>query len=87
MIDSGIAGLILAAAYMISGRVLWVTILAHRFIGTIAVTALYFGWASQAASGLDDTRPQSPFPPLNVYPVRPVAFMPAITMIAVSSLS
>lgn len=44
VIDSGIAGLILGAAYLISGRNLWASILAHGFIDTFAVVTLYFGW-------------------------------------------
>ncbi|MGH8174474.1 MAG: CPBP family intramembrane glutamic endopeptidase, partial [Rhodanobacteraceae bacterium] len=44
IIDSGIAGLILGAAYMASGRNLWTSILAHGFIDTFGVVALYFGW-------------------------------------------
>jgi len=43
IIDSGIAGLILGAAYVMSGRNLWVTILAHGFIDTFALTLVYFG--------------------------------------------
>ena len=46
MIDSGIAGLILGAAYMLSGRNLWAAILAHGFIDTVGVVSLYFGWDS-----------------------------------------
>lgn len=46
IIDSGIAGLILGAAYLVSGRNLWASILAHGFIDTYAVTVLYFGWDS-----------------------------------------
>lgn len=46
MIDSGFAGLVLGTAYLISGRNLWVSILAHGFIDTIGVAALYFGLAS-----------------------------------------
>jgi membrane protease YdiL (CAAX protease family) len=44
MVDSGIAGLILGVAYMLSGRNLWVCILAHGFINTFAIIALFFGW-------------------------------------------
>jgi membrane protease YdiL (CAAX protease family) len=43
MIDSGIAGLILGAAYLLSGRNLWVCVLAHGFIDSIGVILLYFG--------------------------------------------
>ena len=46
IVDSGIAGLILGAAYLLSGRNLWVSILAHGFIDTYAVTVVYFGWDS-----------------------------------------
>lgn len=46
VIDSGMAGLILGAAYVLSGRNLWACILAHGFIDTIGVTAVFFGWAT-----------------------------------------
>ena len=46
MIDSGVAGLILGAAYLLTGRNLWTSILAHGFIDTCAVVLLYFGLAS-----------------------------------------
>jgi uncharacterized protein len=46
IVDSGMAGLILGAAYLISGRNLWACILAHGFIDTAMVIALFFGWAS-----------------------------------------
>jgi len=46
IIDSGIAGLILGAAYMASGRNLWTSILTHGFIDTVAVAAVYLGWDS-----------------------------------------
>jgi len=46
IIDSGIAGLILGAADMASGRNLWASILAHGFIDTFGVVVLYFGWDS-----------------------------------------
>src|SRR5580698_8531689 len=45
MIDSGMAGLVLGAAYLLSGRNLWVCILAHGFIDTAGIVALFFGWA------------------------------------------
>ena len=44
MVDSGVAGLILGAAYLASGRVLWTTILAHGFIDTFGVVALFLGY-------------------------------------------
>jgi membrane protease YdiL (CAAX protease family) len=45
IVDSGVAGLILGAAYLFSGRNLWASILAHGFIDTFGVIALFFGWA------------------------------------------
>ncbi len=44
IVDSGMAGLVLGAAYVLSGRNLWVCILAHGFIDTFGVTAAFFGW-------------------------------------------
>ena len=44
MVDSGMAGLLLGTAYMLSGRNLWACILAHGFIDTFGVIALFFGW-------------------------------------------
>ena len=46
ILDSGVAGLILGAAYMLSGRNLWASILAHGFIDTFGVIGLLFGWES-----------------------------------------
>jgi CAAX protease family protein len=46
VVDSGVAGLILGAAYMLSGRNLWAAVLAHGLIDTVGVVSLYFGWAS-----------------------------------------
>jgi len=43
MIDSGMAGLVLGAAYLLSGRNLWVCILAHGFIDTFGLTVAFFG--------------------------------------------
>ncbi len=43
ILDSGVAGLILAGAYLLSGRCLWTTILAHGLIDTTAVALTYFG--------------------------------------------
>ena len=45
IIDSGIAGLILGAAYMIAGRNLWACVLAHGFIDTFRVIDAFFGWS------------------------------------------
>jgi hypothetical protein len=46
IVDSGMAGLVLGTAYLLSGRNLWVCILAHGFIDTFGVVALFFGWAT-----------------------------------------
>jgi membrane protease YdiL (CAAX protease family) len=46
IVDSGMAGLLLGAAYILSGRNLWVCILAHGFIDTVGAIATFFGWAS-----------------------------------------
>ena len=46
MIDSGFAGLILGSAYMVAGRNLWASILAHGFIDTFGVIDAFFGWSN-----------------------------------------
>jgi uncharacterized protein len=46
IVDAGIAGLILGAAYLLSGRNLWVAILGHGFIDTFAVIVVFLGWQS-----------------------------------------
>lgn len=46
ILDSGMAGFILGAAYIVSGRNLWASILAHGFIDTFAVVVAFFGWSS-----------------------------------------
>jgi len=46
IIDSGMAGLVLGAAYVLSKRNLWVSILAHGFIDTFGVVCAFFGWFS-----------------------------------------
>lgn len=46
VLDSGIAGLMFGAAYLISGRNLWASVLAHGFVDTYGVAALYFGWST-----------------------------------------
>jgi hypothetical protein len=45
IIDSGIAGLILGAAYMCAGRNLWASILTHGFIDTFGVIDAFLGWS------------------------------------------
>ena len=44
--DSAVAGLILGTAYLLAGRNLWASILAHGFIDTYAVVVVYLGWQS-----------------------------------------
>jgi hypothetical protein len=46
IVDSGVAGLILGATFLLSGRNLWACILAHGLIDTFGVVMLYFGWAN-----------------------------------------
>jgi membrane protease YdiL (CAAX protease family) len=45
VLDSAMAGLILGAAYLISGRCLWTSILAHGLIDSTGVVLLFFGLA------------------------------------------
>ncbi|MGB9030105.1 MAG: CPBP family intramembrane glutamic endopeptidase [Acidobacteriaceae bacterium] len=44
MVDSGIAGIILAAVFVLSRRNLWACVLAHGFIDTVAVVTAFLGW-------------------------------------------
>jgi uncharacterized protein len=46
VIDSTVAGLVLGTAYLVSGRNLWVCILAHGFIDTYAVAVEFLGGTS-----------------------------------------
>jgi membrane protease YdiL (CAAX protease family) len=46
VLDSGVAGLILGAAYLLSGRNLWASVLAHGFIDTFGLIVLFFGGQS-----------------------------------------
>ena len=46
VIDSGVAGLILGIAYMLAGRNLWASILAHGFIDTFGIIDAFFGWST-----------------------------------------
>jgi membrane protease YdiL (CAAX protease family) len=43
MVDSAVAGLVLGSVYFLAGRNLWVAILAHGFIDTFGIIALFFG--------------------------------------------
>lgn len=45
IVDSGVAGLILGLAFLLARRNLWAPVLAHGFIDTFGVVALYFGFA------------------------------------------
>lgn len=45
VVDSAVAGLVLGAAYLISRRCLWTTILAHGLIDSTGVVLLFFGLA------------------------------------------
>jgi membrane protease YdiL (CAAX protease family) len=44
ILDSAVAGLILGTAFMLSGNNLWTAILAHGFIDTCGVVAVFFGF-------------------------------------------
>lgn len=46
VVDSTYSGLILGGAYLLSGRNLWAPILAHGLSDTIAVVAIFMGWAT-----------------------------------------
>jgi CAAX protease family protein len=46
IVDSGFAGLVLGAAYLLARRNLFAPMLAHGFIDTVGVVALFFGWDS-----------------------------------------
>lgn len=43
IVDSGVAGLVLGTAYLLSGRNLWASILAHGFIDTYGIVLLFLG--------------------------------------------
>lgn len=45
ILGSGVAGLILGGVYLLSGRCLWTSILAHGLIDTTGVVLLFFGLA------------------------------------------
>jgi len=44
IVDSAVSGLILGAAYLLSGRVLWTSVLAHGLIDTTGVVAAFLGF-------------------------------------------
>lgn len=43
MVDSSVAGLVLGAAYLRSGRTQWATVLAHGSIDAFGLVAWYLG--------------------------------------------
>ena len=43
ILDSSVAGLILGSAYLLAGRNLWASVLAHGFIDTIGLLLLFLG--------------------------------------------
>jgi len=43
ILDSGVGGLLMAGAFLLSGRCLWTTILAHGLSDTVAVVLTYLG--------------------------------------------
>jgi membrane protease YdiL (CAAX protease family) len=45
IVDSGFAGLILGAAYMLADRNLWACIFTHGFVDTCGVINAFFGWS------------------------------------------
>jgi membrane protease YdiL (CAAX protease family) len=46
VMDSTYSGLVLGGIYLLSGRNLWVPILAHGITDTVAVVATFMGWAN-----------------------------------------
>jgi len=46
VLDSGMAGLILGAAYMLAGRNMWACVLAHGIIDSVGLIAAYAGLAN-----------------------------------------
>ena len=43
IVDSTFAGLVLGSAYLLAGRNLWASVLAHGLIDTVGVAAVFFG--------------------------------------------
>ena len=46
IVESSYSGLVLGSAYLLTGRNLWVPILAHGISDTFAVVMVFFGWAN-----------------------------------------
>ena len=43
ILDSGVAGLVLGTAYLLSGRNLWASIIAHGLIDTVGIVVVFLG--------------------------------------------
>jgi membrane protease YdiL (CAAX protease family) len=46
VMDSTYSGVVLGGVYLLSGRNLWAPILAHGLVDTVAVAAVFMGWAN-----------------------------------------
>jgi uncharacterized protein len=46
VIDSTYSGLVLGGVYLLAGRNLWVSILAHGMTDTVAILVVFMGWAT-----------------------------------------
>lgn len=46
IVDSTYSGLVLGSVYLLSGRNLWVAILAHGLSDTLAIVVIFMGWAT-----------------------------------------
>lgn len=46
IVDSTYSGLVLGSVYLLSGRNLWASILAHGISDTLAVVVIFIGWAT-----------------------------------------
>jgi uncharacterized protein len=46
IMDSTYSGLVLGGVYLLSGRNLWAPVLAHGITDTVAVVAIFMGWAN-----------------------------------------
>jgi hypothetical protein len=46
VLDSTYSGVVLGSVYLLSGRNLWASILAHGISDTLAVAVVFLGWAN-----------------------------------------
>jgi uncharacterized protein len=46
VIDSTYSGLVLGSVYLLTGRNLWASILAHGMTDTVAILVVFMGWAT-----------------------------------------